>query len=105
MSKMRIPAALRGWTYPNTADKGSSMATVNNYWIKFASSKHTTKKFQHEMINNNNTSLTLTSSYGNEAILEKLKRVREGSHYIVVYQDSLTLRKILKKIFSKENLT
>ena len=32
MSKMRIPAGLRGWTYPNTADKGSSMATVDNYW-------------------------------------------------------------------------
>ena len=31
MSKMRIPARLQGWTYPNTADKWSSMATVNNY--------------------------------------------------------------------------
>jgi hypothetical protein len=34
---MRIPAGLRGWTYPNTADKGSSMATVNNYWHKLKS--------------------------------------------------------------------
>jgi hypothetical protein len=37
MSKMRIPAGLRGWTYPNTADKGSSMAPVNNYWHKLKS--------------------------------------------------------------------
>jgi hypothetical protein len=34
---MRSPAGLRGWTYPNTADKGSSMATVNNYWHKLKS--------------------------------------------------------------------
>ena len=26
-----------GWTYPNTADKWSSMATVNNYWHKLKS--------------------------------------------------------------------
>jgi len=37
MSKMRIPARLQGWTYPNTADKWSSMATVNNYWHKLKS--------------------------------------------------------------------
>ena len=74
----------------------------NKQSVKFASSKHTTNKFQHEMINNNNTSLTLTSSYGNEAILEKLKRIREGSHYIVVYQDLLTLRKIYSQYTKRQ---
>lgn len=34
---MRILARLRGWTYPNTSDKGSSMATVNHYWHKLKS--------------------------------------------------------------------
>ena len=69
----------------------------NKQSVKFASSKHTTNKFQHLMINNNNnnsTNLALTPSFDNEAVLEKLKRVRQGSHYIVVYPDLLTLRKI-----------
>jgi hypothetical protein len=63
----------------------------NKQSVNFALSKHTTKKLQHLMINNN---LALTPSFDNEAILEKLKRVRQGSHYIVVYPDLLTLRKI-----------
>ena len=55
----------------------------NKQSVNFAPSKHTTKKFQHVMINNNNnTNLALTPSFGNEAILEKLKRVRQRSHYI-----------------------
>jgi len=67
----------------------------NKQSVNFAPSKHSTKKFQHIMINNNNnTNLTLTPSFGNKTILEKLKRVRQGSHYIVVYPDLLTLRKI-----------
>jgi hypothetical protein len=69
----------------------------NKQSVNFALSKHTTKKFQHLMINNNNNNninLALTPSFDNEAILEKLKRVRQGSHYIVVYPDLLTLRKI-----------
>ncbi len=65
----------------------------NKQSVNFAPSKHSTKKFQHIMINNNNnTNLTLTPSFGNKTILEKLKRVRQGSHYIVVYPDLLTLK-------------
>ena len=67
----------------------------NKQSVNFAPSKHTTKKPQHLMINNNNnTNLALTPSFDNEAILEKLKRVRQGTHYIVVYPELLTLRKI-----------
>jgi hypothetical protein len=50
---------------------------TNKQSVNFAPSKHTTKKFQHIMINNNNnnnTNLALTPSFDNEAILEKLKR-------------------------------
>ena len=45
------------------------------------------------MLKNNNTNLTLTSSY-DEDNLEKLKQARQGSHYIIVYRDLPTLRKI-----------
>ena len=40
------------------------------------------------------TNLTLTTSYNDEDTLEKLKRSRQGSHYIIVYSDLPTLRKI-----------
>lgn len=39
------------------------------------------------------TNLTLTTSYNDEDTLEKLKRSRQGSHYIIVYSDLPTLRK------------
>ena len=45
------------------------------------------------MLKNNNTNLTLTSSY-DEDNLEKLKQARQGSHNIIVYRDLPTLRKI-----------
>src|SRR5438105_11886566 len=46
------------------------------------------------MINNNNTELTQTSGYDNGDTFGKLKRARQGSHYIIVYRDLPTLRKI-----------
>ena len=52
--------------------------------------------------NNNNTNLALTPSFDNEAILEKLKRVRQGSHYIVVCPDLLTLRKIYSQYIKRQ---
>ena len=45
------------------------------------------------MLKNNNTNLTLTTSY-DEDDLEKLKRAKQGSHYIIVYRDLSTLREI-----------
>ena len=39
------------------------------------------------------TNLTLTSGY-DEHTLEKLKRARQGSHYIIIYRDLPTLREI-----------
>ena len=45
------------------------------------------------MLKNNNTNLTLTTSY-DEDDLEKLKQARQGSHYIIVYRDLSTLREI-----------
>ncbi len=74
----------------------------NKQSVKFAQSKHITQQFQRRMIDNNNSNLTLTPSYGNEAIFEKLKRLREGSHYIVVYRDLLTLRKIYSEYTKRQ---
>ena len=39
------------------------------------------------------TNLTLTSGY-DEHTLEKLKRARQGAHYIIIYRDLPTLREI-----------
>jgi|GEM_PF-4629207 hypothetical protein len=35
----------------------------------------------------------LTSGYDDQDIFGKLKRARQGSHYIIVYRDLPTLRK------------
>lgn len=40
------------------------------------------------------TNLTLTSGYDNEDTFGQLKRARQGSHYIIVYRDLPSLRKI-----------
>ena len=40
------------------------------------------------------SNLTLLSGYDDEGALEKLKRARQGSHYIIVYRDLSTLREI-----------
>ena len=41
----------------------------------------------HPIMIDDNTNLTLTASYNDEDTLEKLKRARQGSHYILVYSD------------------
>jgi len=41
----------------------------------------------HPIMIDDNTNLNITASY-NEDTLEKLKRARRGSHYIIVYSDS-----------------
>lgn len=40
------------------------------------------------------TNFALASGYDDEDALEKLKRARQGSHYIILYRDLPTLRKI-----------
>jgi hypothetical protein len=49
------------------------------------------------------TNLTLTSGYDDEDTFGKLKRARQGSHYIIVYRDLPTLRKNLFSVYSKAN--
>jgi hypothetical protein len=46
------------------------------------------------------TNLTLTTE---EDTFGKLKRARQGSHYIIVYRDLPTLRKNLFSVYSKAN--
>jgi len=48
------------------------------------------------------TNLTLTTSYNGEDTLEKLKRSRQGSHYIIVYSDLPTLRKIYSQYIKRQ---
>jgi len=45
----------------------------------------------HPIMIDDNINLTC---YNNEDILEKLKRARQGSHYIIVYSDLSNIRKI-----------
>jgi MEDS: MEthanogen/methylotroph, DcmR Sensory domain len=49
-----------------------------------------------------NTNLTLTASYNDEDTLERLKRARQGSHYILVYSDLPTLRKIYSQHIKRQ---
>ena len=48
------------------------------------------------------TNLTLTTSYNDEDTLEKLKRSRQGSHYVIVYSDLPTLRKIYSQHIKRQ---
>ena len=54
------------------------------------------------MINNNNTELTQTSGYDDGDTFGKLKRARQGSHYIIVYRDLPTLRKIYSQYTKRQ---
>jgi hypothetical protein len=54
------------------------------------------------MLKKNNTNLTLTPGCDDEDILEKLKRARQGSHYIIVYSDLATLRKIYSQYAKRQ---
>src|SRR2546425_10347542 len=53
------------------------------------------------MINNNNTELTQTSGYDVDTF-GKMKRARQGSHYIIVYRDLPTLRKIYSQYTKRQ---
>jgi len=54
------------------------------------------------MINDNNIELNLTSGYDDEDTLEKLKRARQGSHYIIVYRHLPSLRKIYSQYTKRQ---
>jgi hypothetical protein len=54
------------------------------------------------MLKNNNTNLTLTPGYDVEDTLGKLKRARQGSHYIIIYSDFPTLRKIYSQHIKRQ---
>jgi hypothetical protein len=54
------------------------------------------------MINNNYTELTQTSGYDDGDTFGKLKRARQGSHYIIVYRDLPTLRKIYSQYTKRQ---
>jgi len=56
----------------------------------------------HPIMIDDNTNLTLTSGYNDEDTLEKLKRSRQGSHYIIVYSDLPTLRKIYSQYIKRQ---
>jgi len=56
----------------------------------------------HPMMIDDNTNLTLTTSYNDEDTLEKLKRSRQESHYIIVYSDLPTLRKIYSQYIKRQ---
>ena len=56
----------------------------------------------HPIMIDDNTNLTLTASYNDEDTLEKLKRARQGSHYILVYSDLPTLRKIYSQHIKRQ---
>ena len=48
------------------------------------------------------TNLPQTSDYDDEDAFEKLKRARQGSHYIIVYRDLRTLRKIYSQYTKRQ---
>lgn len=48
------------------------------------------------------TNLTLTSGYDNEDTFGQLKRARQGSHYIIVYRDLPSLRKIYSQYTQRQ---
>jgi MEDS: MEthanogen/methylotroph, DcmR Sensory domain len=54
------------------------------------------------MLKNDNTNLTLTSGYDDEDTLEKLKQARQGSHYLIIYDDLPTLRKIYSQYTKRQ---
>ena len=56
----------------------------------------------HPIMLDDNTDLTLTASYNDEDTLEKLKWARQGSHYILVYSDLPTLRKIYSQHIKRQ---
>ena len=62
----------------------------------FSSASH------HIMINDNNIELNLTSGYDDKDTLEKLKRARQGSHYIIVYRHLHSLRKIYSQYTKRQ---
>jgi MEDS: MEthanogen/methylotroph, DcmR Sensory domain len=70
--------------------------------VKFVPSKNISNKLEHRTIINHNTNLTEPPNFGNETILENLKHVSKGSHYMVVYRDLLTLRKIYSEYVKKQ---
>ena len=53
----------------------------------------------HPIMIDDNTNLTC---YNDEDILEKLKRARQGSHYIIVYSDLSNLRKIYSQHIKRQ---
>jgi hypothetical protein len=56
----------------------------------------------HPLMVDDNTNLNVTATYNNEDTLEKLKRARRGSHYIIVYSDLRTLRKIYSQHIKRQ---
>jgi hypothetical protein len=48
------------------------------------------------------TNLTLTSGYDDEDTFGKLKRARQGSHYIIVYRGLPTLRRIYSQYTKRQ---